>query len=597
VAAKPGISKRVVAGIGVAAVLVVAGIALWSWLRKPAPKLDPRRVAVAVFENRTGDSSFDNLGRMAAESTAEGLQQIGAIQVVPSSTVFQLAAPGARSWGRDPVRALAEATVSGLVVSGDIYLQGQTLQVRASIMDVVAGKPLYAVEPASGPRDKAMEAVESVRQRVIDAVAARYLNPLFDLMTREVKPPSYEAQKEFLTGSALTYSDLPPAIVHLKRAIELDPEFVTARIMLWAAYNGQGNLTEQEGQLQAVAKMQERLTPVNRRNLDWCRANLAGRLEEMYSAARDLVKLVPDSAIDNFDLAMSAYFTNRPREAIEVFSRPLGWDVIVRPEVPFGALTFMFVTGALHELGEHEEELKEARRGGQVYPGLLNMRSYEARALVALGRLDEVDRLADEILATPSHWFYLNCCLSRGTPAYVMLSAAEELRAHGDREASLRMAGRAADWCRSRTGEEARREDVRAGLGDALYQAERWEDAKAVFATLASEHPDNINYKGRLGALAARRGDRVAAERIAEELRRCESRYLWGNHTTRSARIIALLGDKERAVGLLREAVAQGSGSGEEPDSYGYGFIYRHSMDLEPLRGYPPFEELIKPKG
>jgi tetratricopeptide (TPR) repeat protein len=255
------------------------------------------------------------------------------------------------------------------------------------------------------------------------------------------------------------------------------------------------------------------------------------------------------------------------------------------------------LTGALHELGEHEEELKEARRGRGLYPDLLNLRAYEARALVALGRLDEVDRLVNEILAMPSRWGYPSCCLSRGTPGYVMLSAAEELRAHGHRESSLKMAGRAAEWYRNRTGEEARRENARSGLGDSLYQAERWEEAEAVFGALAAEHPDNIDYKSRLGALAVRRGDRTEALRIAEELRCLDRQYLYGNHTFRSARIIALLGDKERAFALLRDAVAQGSGSEEEQESYGYAFIYAHSMDLESLHGYPPFEELIKPKG
>jgi len=77
------------------------------------------------------------------------------------------------------------------------------------------------------------------------------------------------------------------------------------------------------------------------------------------------------------------------------------------------------------------------------------------------------------------------------------------------------MAGHAVDWLRTRTGEEARREDIRSGLGDAPYQAERWEEAKSVFAALATEHPDSINYRGRLGTLASRRGDRAEAERIA----------------------------------------------------------------------------------
>lgn len=54
-----------------------------------------------------------------------------------------------------------------------------------------------------------------------------------------------------------------------------------------------------------------------------------------------------------------------------------------------------------------------------------------------------------------------------------------------------------------------------------------------------------------------------------------------------SACIVALLGEKDHAVSLLREAVAQGSSPAR----------YDHEMDLESLHGYPPFEALIKPKG
>ena len=63
-----------------------------------------------------------------------------------------------------------------------------------------------------------------------------------------------------------------------------------------------------------------------------------------------------------------------------------------------------------------------------------------------------------------------------------------------------------------------------------------------------------------------------------------------------SARILALLPDKDRAVALLREAIAEGLMGAGDLDPYGYGLAFRHVMDLELLRGYPPFEELIKPK-
>jgi len=561
---------------------------------KPAPALNPKRVAVAVFENRTGDSSLDNLGKMAAESVSEGLLQISTIQVVPVSTVFELAASGTTSRARDPVRALAEATGSGTVVSGAYYQQGQTLQVRATILDVAANKPLYAVEPANGSREKAMEVVESVEQRLIDAVAARYLDPYFDVLIEEVNPPRFEAQKEFAAGSELFDSNLATAIAHFNRALKIDPEFVTPSLHLAQAIDNQGKHREAMTLLDSIEKKHARLTPITHRRLDQMRANFAGNLEEYYSTSKDIVKLASGNPWDAEDLALAASWSSRPREAVEVF-RTVPEDFV--PSKPFGAYLLLEWTGALHLLGRHEEELQEARWGRGLYPHILNVRAYEARALVALGRMDEVERLIEDILTIPSEWAYPSCCLPRATPAYMMLSAAEELRAHGHREASLKMASRAADWYRSRVGEEARQEDIRSGLGDALYQAERWEEARAVFATLAAEHPDNIFYKGRLGTLAARRGDRAKALLIAEELRRLETPYLYGNHTSRSARIIALLGDKEGAVALLREAVAQGAGDGDVPDMYSYGFIFRHSMDLEPLRGFPPFEDLIQLKG
>ena len=75
--------------------------------------------------------------------------------------------------------------------------------------------------------------------------------------------------------------------------------------------------------------------------------------------------------------------------------------------------------------------------------------------------------------------------------------------------------------------------------------------------------------------------------RISGELRDIDRPYMFGNHTYWRACIAALLGEKEEAMNLLREALAQGvSYTRLHPD-----------MDLEPLWDYPPFQELIKPKG
>jgi tetratricopeptide (TPR) repeat protein len=584
---KRAAARMVASGIGVAVLLCAAGIAFWLWPKKPPTRLEQKRVVVAMFENRTGEPFLDNLGKMIAESITEGLLQIETIQVVPSSTAFELASSGSMvRHARDRVRALAEATASGLVVSGAYYLQGQTLQVQASITDTVAGKSLYPIEPASSSRERAIESFESVRQQLVDVVAARYLNPFLNLLTEEMKPPPYKAQRELLTACEFQLSDLSAAISHEKRALELDPEFFTAHLYLMGAYANQGNPAEEQVQLETINTMREALTPLGRHRLDWARAFQGERNEEQYSALHAILKLAPDNVGDWAQLGLTALLTNRPRETVDALKKPVQWDLLIKPGAPLGASSVGILTAALHQLGEHQEELKEALRGRGIYPDVLNLHACEARALVALGQLDELDKLVDEILAMPSHKAYQ--FFASGTPGLVMLTAAQELRVHGHREAALRMAHRAAEWYGSRVGEEAKREDTRSGLGNALYQAEQWEEANAVFAGLAAEHVGNIVYKGRLGALAARRGDRSKAIQTAKELQQLKKPYLIGRQMTESACIVALLGEKDRAVSLLREAVAQGSG--------GYP-VYNHVMDLESLRGYSPFEALIKPKG
>ena len=186
---------------GAAALLVVAAavvVALWPRNPPPAASLDPRTVAVTVFENRTGDSALDSLGQSLAESIADGLAPVEAVTAVPGATVFSShqRRNGAARGSSDPVRALAEATVLASSCPGRDDLQGQTLWVRTSITDVVAGKPFYALPPIELPREKPFDAVRLVRQQVLDTIAARHFNPWANLLLEELRPPSFEAQRD-----------------------------------------------------------------------------------------------------------------------------------------------------------------------------------------------------------------------------------------------------------------------------------------------------------------------------------------------------------------------------------------------------------------
>ena len=580
--------------LGLVTVVLILGAGTWlTWRQagkngKKGPDPDPHRVAVAIFENETGDPSLDTLGRMASDWTTEALSRLGPVQVVPTSLIFELARARPQTKEvQDPVRALAEATGAGMVVSGTIYAQGKILQIQAKITTFGTDKAPYLVESATGPRDKPMEALDTVRRRVLNAIAARQPY-LFNLKAEEEKPPDYEAYKELLIGEESYGADYTAAMAHFRHSVELDPDFVTPRFLLVAAAWNTGDFAEAERQMDLIDKKRTALTPSQRRRADAWRASLAGRWEEALTARREIARLNGGSPADTYVLAAYLLLTNHLAESIQVADQPVHWELMLARSYPFGESYFQVLCGSLHLLGQHERELAEARRGETIYPDHPVCRSLEADALIGLGRLEEAGKVVEAGLGTSS---------SMGNPGIVLWDAAVEMRAHGHRDESLRMAGRAVEWLKHRPEEEAKSEETRWMLGQCLYRAERWQEARAVFAEATKQHPEEIAYKGMLGILAARLGDRAEAQRVAEELRKMDRPHLFGVHTYYRARIAALLGERTEAVNLLREAISQGLDQADGVTYQdGYPLALHRDMDLESLHGFTPFEVLQKPK-
>jgi hypothetical protein len=84
------------------------------------------------------------------------------------------------------------------------------------------------------------------------------------------------------------------------------------------------------------------------------------------------------------------------------------------------------------------------------------------------------------------------------------------------------------------------------------------------------------------------RGDRRAAIADVERLERTVPRYDRGDRTANRASIFALLGERERAVELLQLAHAEGASFQSS--------AFHARIGLEPLRGFDPFEEFVRPK-
>jgi hypothetical protein len=110
-----------------------------------------------------------------------------------------------------------------------------------------------------------------------------------------------------------------------------------------------------------------------------------------------------------------------------------------------------------------------------------------------------------------------------------------------------------------------------------------------LFEELWEEFTDNVLYLGFVGRIAARLGDRERALGVGDQLASLDVPYLRGRNTCERAKITAILGDDDGAVSLLRHAI----GEGRDYDGH---WLHR-DIDFESLRDYPPFQELMRPKG
>ena len=553
------------------AVLVLISAALtlkpWRIVIKPSAETATglKRVVVVPFQNQTGDVSLNPLGRMVADWTTQSLLQTGLAEVIPPERLPQLEE-------NQSVGAIAKSTGASMIVMGSYYKLGETIQFQAKVVDANE-KILQAIEPITSETAKIMDGVESVRQRVLGALAMVLDKRLDGDVEAASKPPTYEAYQQYIQGLDLFLKqfDYPGALEYFKRAYAIDTTFISPLIPALFAYANLGQVAQIDSLVRFLNLRRAQLTPLQQLYLDRFSGGLSGDRMKALNAMREAAKIAPGSA-DPYDWGYDAYVANRPKEAIEALKtadRERQW-----------VFYWNIFTASYHSLGEHEKELEIAKLARKRFPDSFYPLQYEVRALAALGKTEEIKKLIEESQTLTKPGF------TTGSPGGTMRIAGEELRAHGYEDAAMRIFDQAIQWYRSRPAEEMN--SLHYGYGLTLYYARRWEEAKSIFEEFAKKSPDNIEYQRYVGCIAARQGDREKALNVSEWLKNLKQPYLRGEHTYYRACIAAILGEKDQAVILLKDSFLRG---------YKYGLYLHENFDLESLWDYPPFKELLKPKG
>ncbi len=231
---------------------VAAGIFFYS--RRSQALTEKDSILLADFVNTTGDSVFDGTLKQAL---AVQLEQSPYLNVLPQSRIqealrFMGRSPDERVTSdvareicmREGVKAMLTGSISGL---GSHYV------VDLNAVNAQNGDSLGRAQVEAESKEQVLKSLDKaasdLRQKLGESIGSvqKFATPLEQATTS-----SLEALQAFTLGQAEHQKQIDEkAIPHLKRAIELDPNFAMAYATLGVAY---GNLTQATQQRENLTK-------------------------------------------------------------------------------------------------------------------------------------------------------------------------------------------------------------------------------------------------------------------------------------------------------------------------------------------------------
>lgn len=586
----PPRTRRIAKVLMLGATVAVVGVGIWMLMVGRAPgggkgekptsqvsPVEPNRVAVLPFENRTGDPTLDRFSESIANEIARGLTELADISVAPSGVVATAVA-GARKSGEDPISEVTRSTRSGLSISGGYELQGDSIRFWTELTDQTNGELLRSLQSESSGLTDTSAALAELEQRLTSAVWIHRNGFPGVGLQHFSHVPLYGAVRELQAGNeAIARGDGGGAFRHYSVAVDMDPEFFAAKMELISLLVGVRQWEEAEVMLEDLGSRRNALTELERLWMDSMTAWMYWKTADALRLLREMEGLVPDSPEVRFWHAFTAAAFGRPREALEAASELQGEDLLKS----VGRHIVSAELDSLHMLGRYDEEIELARATREHMPTRAEiLYRAEIRAQAARGDSDSIERLLNEAAVRLPDSSRLG---------QLTVDAAWLLKAQGMEDKARVLAERLIQWVEDRGSPP----EHRALVGDAHWLLGRNEEARQVFEQLANERiglggSDTIWAVSRAGILAAVMGDEPDARRALDEVRQEEVEYWPGRRRYHQASILAYLGEQERAISLLRESLAEG---------VFYILLFDNPANTFPLRDDPGFQELLQPEG
>ncbi len=315
---------------------------------------DKDSIVLADFDNKTGDSVFDNTLK---QGLSVQLEQSPFFDLVSENKVNEtlklMGRPTGERLTTEVTREVCQRMGSKAMLSGSIAGLGSQYVIGLKAANCSTGDVLAEVQEQAANKEGVLKALDgaavSVRGKLGESLSSvqKYATPL-----EEASTPSLEALQAYSLGAKAIAErdDNPGAVPLLQRAIRLDPNFATAYGLLAVSYNNLGETTLAAENTRKAYELRERVSERERLTIEsfyyhfvlgdlekarqsyelWAQTyprdyvpptnlsflySVLGQYDKALAEAREAVRLEPANGINYENLALAYFFLNRLGEA------------------------------------------------------------------------------------------------------------------------------------------------------------------------------------------------------------------------------------------------------------------------------------------
>jgi adenylate cyclase len=370
------ISRRAAITAIITLAIAAGGLIGWNLYLQQSKKIEPAAldkmlyplpdnpsVAVLPFNNMSADSEQEYFSDGITEEIITALAKIPDIFVIARNSTFVYKGKPVN------IKQVSEELGVRYVLEGGVRKAGDRIRITAQLIDAVKGHHLWA-ERYDGTLGDVFDLQDKITQKVIAALAVILTQDKGKIIS-EWGTENTEAYDAYLQAGAYlhtqTRDNTAKAIDYLNKAVELDPDFGAAHVLLAKVYNVIiSRQYDKELGISNARELQQKHLKLALQNptagaheaAAWAYI-FSGRIEEAMSHAELAIFMEPNGIGACRALGGALIYAGKPQEAKKYISKSMRID----PEYPAMTLWWLGVAQFCdQQLEEAATTLERARK-------------------------------------------------------------------------------------------------------------------------------------------------------------------------------------------------------------------------------------------